>query len=62
MNKIKYLTILEILRREKKISPSIFDDGVEYLNSNINPIDELIKNDIVSNADVITAFNEYMNS
>ncbi len=62
MNKIKYLTILEILRREKKISPSIFDDGVEYLNSNINPIDELLKNDIVNNADIVTAFNEYMNS
>ena len=62
MNKIKYLTILEILRREKKISPSIFDDGVEYLNSNINPVDEFLKNDVITNADVVSAFDEYMNS
>ena len=62
MNKIKYLTILEILRREKKISPSIFDDGVEDLNSNINPVDEFLKNDVITNADVVSAFDEYMNS
>lgn len=62
MNKIKYLTILEILRRENKITPPIFDDGVEYLKSNINPIEELLKQDIITNPDVVNAFNEYMNT
>ena len=62
MNKIKLLTILEILRRENKISPSIFDDGVEYLNNNINPIVEFLKNDIITNVDIVNAFNEYMNT
>ena len=62
MNRIKYLTFLEILRRENKITPSIFYDGVESINSDINPIDELLKKEIITKEDVAYVMTEYMNA
>ena len=62
MNKIRTRIILEILRRENKISPSSFDDGLELIENNQDPIDVMLKNDIISKSDVSMAFNQYYNS
>ena len=62
MNKIRYTIILEILRRENIISPSGFDDGIECLNNNLDPLEELLKLDLVSRSDITHAYMEYANS
>ncbi len=62
MNKVKLQIILEILRRENKITPSNFDDGLDALDNDINPIEEFIKNDVVSKTDILTAMDQYLNT
>ena len=62
MNKVKLQILLEILRRENKISPSIFDDGLNSLDSDVNPIDELLKNETISKTDVLVAMDQYLNT
>ena len=62
MNKIRYELILEILRRKNKITPPVFDDSLEVLRGDKDPLDELLKNDVISKTDILEAFNEYFNS
>lgn len=61
MNKIRLQIILEILRRENKITPSDLSDGLDYLAKDINPLEELLKNDKLSQSDIVEATNEYGN-
>ena len=62
MNKLRLELILEILRRENKISPSDFSDGLELIGKDIDPLDEFLKTDLISKSDIIDAFNEYGNT
>ena len=62
MNKIRLTIVLEILRRENVISPSTFNDGIECLKNNLDPLDEFLKSDLISRSDIARAFNEYSNS
>ena len=62
INKLRYTMILEILRRENVISPSDFEDGLECLNNNLDPLEELVKLDLLSRSDIAKAFLEYANS
>ena len=62
MNKVRQTLILEILRRENKISPSNFSDALDLLQNNQDALNELIKNELVSKSDVLNAFSFYANS
>lgn len=62
MNKLRFELILEILRRNNKISPTDFDDSIQLLINDKNPLEELLKNDIISRQDITDSFCEYANS
>ena len=62
MNKIRLEIILQILRRENKISPSDLSLGLEYLSKDIDPLEELFKADKLSRSDIDDATNEYGNT
>jgi len=62
MNKIRYTLILEILRRQGKISAGNFSDALEILAKDQDPIADLLNNDIVSKSDVAGAYIVYGNS
>ena len=62
MNKIRYQILLEILRRENKITPSDLSDGLEFLSKDLNPLEELLKLDRLSKKDIEEADNEYGNT
>lgn len=62
MNKIRFEIILQILRRENKISPSDLSLGLEYISKDIDPLEELFKADKLSRSDIDEATNEYGNT
>lgn len=62
MNKIRLEIILQILRRENKISPSDLSLGLEYISKDIDPLEELFKADKLSRSDIDDATNEYGNT
>ena len=62
MDKIKNQILLEILRKNNKITPAQFDDGEMYLEENKNPIEELLKSEALTHADLYEAFSEYCNA
>ena len=59
MVKAKYRIILEFLRRENRISPSQFEDGLTFIESGEDPIDQFLNEGIVTRGDVDLAFNLY---
>ncbi len=62
MNKLRYEALLDILRRENVISPSLLVEGHEYLENNIDPLDEMFKNDLITKSDIKNALIEYYNT
>ena len=62
MNKLRFEALLDILRRENVISPSLFVEGKEYLESNIDPLEEMFKNDQITKSDIRNAIIEYYNT
>ncbi len=62
MEKLKSQIILEILRKNNKITPAEFDDASNVLEAGENPIDKLIEQNIVKQEDVFEAYNEYTNT
>lgn len=62
MNKIKLSIILEILRRENKITPADFSDGEEYLEKGLDPLEEFLKNDVIDHKTIMDAYSKYENS
>ena len=62
MNKVKLGIILEILRRDNKISPAEFSDGQEYLEKGLDPLEEFLKNDVIDRSTIMDAYSKYENS
>ena len=61
-NKIRQCLILEILRRENIISPSVLSDALESLSKGNDVLDELVKNQTITKTDLLKAFSIYGNS
>lgn len=62
MDKIKNQILLEILRKNNKITPAQFDDGMMYLEEGKNPLEELLKADSIKRSSIYDAFTEYCNA
>ena len=54
--------LLESLRRDNIISPAVFNDMFELLSTDIDPIDELLKNDQINQTTVRDAVCKYRNA
>lgn len=62
MIKTRERLILEILRRENKISPAQFDDGLNYLDNDQSPFDILINDLVITKNDFEKAVRVYNNA
>jgi len=62
MNKLKERLVLDILRREGKISPAQFDDALEMIDSGVDPYERLIKDTVISQGDYNKAQLMYGNN
>lgn len=62
INKIRQTLILEILRRENIISPAVLSDALDTIQADRDALDELLKNNLVTKADLSKAFSVYGNS
>lgn len=62
MNTVRNQIILEIMRRDNLISVTNFEDAQEYVEQGIDPIQELLKNNVIDQAKIDKAYNEYYNS
>ena len=62
MIKLRAQLILEILRREGKITPAQFDDGLNYISNDQDPFEQFISEMIISKADLANAIVLYGNS
>jgi len=54
--------LLEILRRDNRISPADMEDAIEALSSGQDPIQFLLKNDKIVPGDVSFAYGHYVNA
>ena len=62
MNKIKSRILIEILRRDNKISPSDFDDGLNYIEENKDPLEIYLNENIITKSDIQEVYISYYNS
>ncbi len=62
MNKIRQSILLEILRRDNKITPVAFDTLNQALDAGEDPIEILVKEESVSKTDIQHAVMEYFNA
>lgn len=62
MERLKHQILLEILRKNNKITPAQFEDGMSYLEEGKNPIEQLLNDDVLSHKDLYDAYTEYTNA
>ncbi len=62
MNQIRQAILLEILRRDNKITPVAFDTLNQALENGEDPIEIILKEESVSKTDIQNAVLEYMNT
>ena len=62
MNKVRIEIVLEILRRENSITVEDFSDAQDLLETNKDPVPELVKNDRLKRSDLIEATHQYNNA
>ena len=61
-NKTKLTLILEILRRENKITPADQEDSLDLLKQGTDPLVALARQDILSATDIEEALSQYVNA
>ena len=62
MNKIRQSILLDLLRRDNKITPVAFDTLTQALNNGEDPIEIILKEESVSKTDIHKAIQEYVNA
>ena len=62
MNKVKSRLVLELLRRQGKISPAQFEDASVNIDNNLDPFEILINDLVITKKDYQKALVMYSNA
>ena len=62
MNIIRYRIVLDILRRDNKITPAQYDDGLNYIEAGQDPLETFLNESILSRSEISRAYEIYYNS